>query len=451
MSKVKGYIAIRAQLTNTSPLLMGDGEGEQIDKQILRDSNGKPYISGSALAGAIRNYCFTHLEDKDNDFEYFWGSETNKELSQSHLIIENAYLTTNTVKTAVRDGVAIDETTGMAIDKSKYDYELLEPNHTFELSFLLKIREDFEAKKEKYSQLLDFILLHLSNGSIRLGAHTSFGFGLIALDNVRYTDFNFKNEADRLAWFMFRQSGELKHNWEKKTTFNLLELRNNESFKVTGTFKLASTLLIGGGQDKDSDKSHLTSNGKPIIGGKSFKGPIRHRMKFILNVLGKNTEAIQDLMGFKNKKDTDNKVEHKKSRLTIEENVLTNTSSYLQHRIKIDRFTQGVIPGAKFDSKPLFAENDNESNVILTISIANAKNWEKALLMHIVRDIATGDLRFGGEKNIGRGQLQGLTFEIDDNGQKNNFTQDGLQLDKLSAETIEKVNLWQNELMETEL
>jgi hypothetical protein len=42
---------IKATITNTSPLVMGIGEGDVVDKAIAKRKNGQVYIPGSAFLG----------------------------------------------------------------------------------------------------------------------------------------------------------------------------------------------------------------------------------------------------------------------------------------------------------------------------------------------------------------------------------------------------------------
>jgi len=65
-------IFLRAVLTATSPLMVGSGENENTDKDVMTDANGKPYIPATALAGVCRHYF-------NNDGEIFGFQSDNKD------------------------------------------------------------------------------------------------------------------------------------------------------------------------------------------------------------------------------------------------------------------------------------------------------------------------------------------------------------------------------------
>jgi len=83
-----------------------------------------------------------------------------------------------------------------------------------------------------------------------------------------------------------------------------------------------------------------------------------------------------------------------------------------QQRIKIDRFTGGTMSGALFDSQPIFAKNNGTNR--LKIKIKDAQDPEKGLLLLLLKDLWTADLPVGGEKNIGRGVLEGKRIKFGD-------------------------------------
>ena len=52
-----GKVLLKGKLVLCSPLLIGSGvqrEGSDVDTQILRDKNGRPFIPGTSVAGVLR-------------------------------------------------------------------------------------------------------------------------------------------------------------------------------------------------------------------------------------------------------------------------------------------------------------------------------------------------------------------------------------------------------------
>lgn len=182
------------------------------------------------------------------------------------------------------------------------------------------------------------------------------------------------------------------------------------------------------------------SNGKPVVTGSSLKGAIRSRIERILNTIldsdsNQYYKLKYTLLGFtKEEFKEDNgklikinkifgKSENRKGKLRVEEFPLKNVHAEMQARIKIDRFTGGTIESALFDSMPVFS-GANQENVEIDFMLdkQNFPDWEEAagLLLLVLKDIWTGTLAIGGEKNVGRGRLKGIKAEINWNDAKVN-------------------------------
>jgi CRISPR/Cas system CSM-associated protein Csm3 (group 7 of RAMP superfamily) len=100
-----------------------------------------------------------------------------------------------------------------------------------------------------------------------------------------------------------------------------------------------------------------------------------------------------------------------RGRVRIEETLIENVVREVQTRIKIDRFTGGTIHGALFEMMPLWQMN-NDDAVHIVMTVEDYKDWEAGLFLYVLKDLWTGDLAIGGEKNVGRGVLQGRRAEI---------------------------------------
>jgi hypothetical protein len=96
-----------------------------------------------------------------------------------------------------------------------------------------------------------------------------------------------------------------------------------------------------------------------------------------------------------------------------------------QPRIKIDRFTGGVIGGALFETEPIWHK---EEKIKVKIQVKKQKDrdsfWGVGLMLLVLKDLWNADLPVGGEKSIGRGLLvgrrarirvDGREFEIEEN------------------------------------
>jgi len=401
-----GKLVLKGRLNLETPLIIGSGETEVADIVVLKDSEGKPYIPATSFVGTLRHYFEEGIDDniKNNineQLNYFWGSK-EADGYQSALMCDDL-VTKEEPKIMVRDGLAIDHKNGIAKKGAKFDYEVVEPDIGFDLNIEINIRKAYD--KEIFKRILKTIVSALEVGNIRIGAMTTKGFGKCKLGDVKYYEFNFSNKEDVFRW--------LRREFDKEQELSVSPFSiKSKEFIIDGWFKIKSSLIIKSysGDLEAPDAIHITSNNNPILPGTSLKGAIRNRAIRIINTLGGNgEEVIKPLFGWI---DQENKKGEKyKSRITVNETIITNIKEEVQYRIKIDRFTSGTIKAALFDSTPLWATN-GEKVVHIVIKIKDYEDWEAGLLLLILKDLWNEDLPIGGEKNVGRGILKGLEVNI---------------------------------------
>jgi len=424
-------IIIRGLLVLDTPTCLGSGDTDgNIDLQILRDSiEDKALLMGSSIAGALRNYLREY--QNSDEFLLFGGLRTDEDGDQSPLIINDA-ISNRIIQAELRDSVKINSITRTAVDKSKYDLELLQAATEFPLYFELLIEEKPNTPNYESSLLtgLAIALQGLENSEISLGMKKHRGFGRCKVHNWQVWQFDLRDASDRIAWLT------LDHSWSTDTPCTKLpasgasivlamkeaglefpkEWEDQREFcKIDATFTLASPLLIRSGQassDKAPDVVHLKSrrNGelKPVLSGTSLAGVLRHRAERIINTIGKNTSIIEDIFGSDLSKNKTS--EAKASRLIVHESVIENTTDLVQNRIAIDRFTGGTLHGALFNEQPIFP--NSETHLKLNLKLRNPEDNEIGLLLLLLKDLWTGDLPVGGTSSIGRGRLQGKDITI---------------------------------------
>ncbi|MDF1699199.1 MAG: RAMP superfamily CRISPR-associated protein [Saprospiraceae bacterium] len=417
--KVIGKIIAQCTLENTSPLLIASGNDSRSEKECIRWVDGSPYIPSSALIGALKSWHQKFYPEHKS--EYFWGSEDSKKATtyQSHFVIDDCRLTENNKNSifSLRDGVAIDYQTQTASDKSKYDYELLEPGCEFHFNMEVTVR--YGESLESMSAYVEQVFRTLNHELFSIGALTTSGFGKLSSKNCKLQTFDF-TKGDPATWFDYLKKERLSGS---ALSVNVPE----SSFrycKIDTSFLIKSALITGAypSDSESPDKVHLHSKGNAIISGKALRGSLRHRAHKILQTIGHPTpqHAIHSIFGHvKTTSDSDrkkgrSKTSAVKSRLIVEESIIENgTISMLQDRIKIDRWTGGVMGGAKFDSQPIWNISDQSEDAFqITLFLLDPNPEEIALLLHLIKDLWTSDLAIGGEKNVGRGVLVGQSCQI---------------------------------------
>jgi len=401
--EIKNLIFIKGTLKNLSPFIIGSGEGETIDIEVLKNEDGNPYIPATSFVGSLRHYLEENYE-KNNSWKDFWGSLEN----QSHFIVNelkfNGDFNDNLISS--RDGVAIDITTGIAKKKAKYDYEIINRPCKFKLNAEIKIRKDFNINE--ICSIIKTFIDDLKDGKVYFGAMTTKGFGRFYLDDEQIYFFSFPKDGEN-----YLKGLQTEFNGFQSFSLNeisYLKSKQNKDFIIEANFQLKNSLIIGAYSDdpNSSEKEHVKYNEVPVITGTSLKGVIRARAIKIINTLGNDGEKIlkepygwADIEG-KNKKKL-------KSRLIVEESIIEDVEEEIQTRLKIDRFTSGTIHGALIETKPIWHKNER---IPIKIKIRNFSPWEAGLILLILKDIWTSDLQIGGEKAIGRGFLKGISAKI---------------------------------------
>jgi CRISPR/Cas system CSM-associated protein Csm3 (group 7 of RAMP superfamily) len=416
---ITGKTVVIAKLELKSPLVIGSGQDEFADIEVMKDKKGDPFIPATSLTGVLRHYFEENISDKNNpNFECFWGTpkktsndEEEKEEFQSSFICRDLHTDpyTDDAKIRIRDGVKIDPRTQTALDKAKYDFEIIEKGAKFNLFWEVTLRKN--NSKETYDRILASLIKALADGTIPIGAKTNSGFGKCKLTNLQIFDFDFSRKEDVLEWLKQDfKGGKSKLNAEP---FQLL----NDVFTIDAKFAIKNSIIIRAYSEKVDmpDATSLSSAGKFVLPGTSLKGTIRHRSLKILKTLCPADllkveipeRKIDELFGTAGKDK-----EPIKGRVRVEEKEINYIEPVLQNRIKIDRFTGGTIKTALFDSMPLWPKKDDSESVEVSIKIFDYKPWEAGLMMQVLKDLWCEDLAVGGEKSIGRGVLNGLYARI---------------------------------------
>lgn len=418
--KIVERILIEGELELVTPASLGNGDADGLtDISLLTDSvTGNALLTGSSVAGALRNYLrecekgFWKKEEKNSICRKLFGFVKDKDGAQSCLIIDDAI--SQALKTELRDGVRIDGETRTAVDKAKFDLELLEAGTKFTLNFELLITEN--DKKDELVKALVTALHGFEAGEIHIGARKRRGYGECRVSGWKWISYDLKTKVGLMKW--------LKHEKPEQSLTSIKELSGGamlsdkrDWFEINADFALDGSILIRSGSQVSGkyqpDDVHLRSGGKPIISGTSLAGALRHRALRIANTIGDNKKAKKFVDGMFGVDMDEKKSEKWASRLEVKERTMKIDNSLVQTRVKIDRFTGGAMDTALFDAAPIFSDGV-ETAVNLSFKLrfkhdqnSCEKNAEIGLLLLLLKDLWTSDLAIGGESSIGRGRLSG--------------------------------------------
>ena len=230
---------ITAALVFETAWRIGSGrEGETMsDLGVLRDPGGQPVLPGSSLKGRLRSTCeaLAHALDLSacmlnrvasgvdcvSDVGYYpnvreeyreasrEGLESRLQWIDGHtcdvcklfgspvlagrLRVSDGTLQEWAAVVQVRDGVVIDRDSHTAVDRLKYDYEVVPPGSRFGL------RIDLENAGERDLALLGAALFEWHAGS-SIGGFTSRGLGRFHLEEVKLLGVDLSDPAQRMRF-----------------------------------------------------------------------------------------------------------------------------------------------------------------------------------------------------------------------------------------------------------
>ncbi|MFB0546784.1 MAG: RAMP superfamily CRISPR-associated protein [Anaerolineae bacterium] len=434
-------VEVTGELKLQTPAHFGGGDPDpfsNVGMVLLRDPlEGKALLPGASIAGALRNYLrevSVGYENKEGQVvtNLLGGSKGDDEGKQSPLIVDDALAEVKAIE--LRDGVRIDPATGTAAEGAKFDMELLSAGTSFPLHFELLIDE---GRAETLLKSLALALRGFETGEITLGARKRRGFGRCQVDKWKVTRYKLTEPEGLIDWLdgrsVSQQSGSSIATVLGVTLDSETDARHR--FTIDAMFSIDGSLMVRSGfgeSDTGPDMVHLHAiqpdgSKKPILPGTSLAGVIRHRALRIANTLrpSEGAKLINQMFG------GDEKGALTASRVVVRESVIKDTVSWVQNRVKIDRFTSGAYETALFEEQPVFDNGRSQLNVHLMLR--NPEKHEIGLLLLVLKDLWTGDLPVGGESSVGRGRLKGTsaTLTLQRDGQQTTWRikQDGTRLE----------------------
>jgi len=230
---------IRFDLVFDTAWRIGSGkEGETlIDLGVVLDPSGQPVLPGSSLKGRLRNTCETLAHalnlsacmldheasgvDCTSDVNYYhqvreqYRDASGKSLDERIKWIDNntcdvcklfgspvmagrIRISDGRIKdwaeiVQVRDGVVIDRDSQTAVDRLKYDYEVVPPGSRFEISI------DLENPADADLALVGAALFEWTSGS-SIGGFTSRGLGRFTLEDINLRGIDLSEPKQRIQF-----------------------------------------------------------------------------------------------------------------------------------------------------------------------------------------------------------------------------------------------------------
>ncbi|UYO61635.1 RAMP superfamily CRISPR-associated protein [Acetobacterium wieringae] len=392
---IRKRIVVKIEAKLATPALIGSGNHEHTDNDVLVNRNGEPYLSGATLAGVLRSKL------SDHDGNILFGEDSTGDGKMSALWVVDAKF--KEAKIIELDGVALDYENKVAISKAKYDFEAVECGAKFTIRMMLVIRkEDDEVMMEK---TFTTILARISSGDISVGAKSNRGFGCISCqsEDIKIQTFDYQTEK-RAALIRYEA-----FNWEDSDNWTnyVIKKFDDEDSVMSKTLRLKGSIMIRDTRhlDCDEDYKHICSeNGVPVIYGTTWAGAFKGSLyKLLKPRFGEKTEDyLNGYFGYvdeKTKETLPSKIRFNMSTLEIEDKVYDGYRTIT--RVKINRFTGGAVDGALFTERPWYG-----GKTTLTIHYPKGCPEIERLLNLGFDALDKGLLTIGGETAIGRGVFE---------------------------------------------
>lgn len=426
--------AIAADLVLESATHFG-GEVDAASMMLLRDAcQGGPLLPGTSVAGALRSHLADVLggyrvEEDPRVAQLFGGSRGDEAGSQSPLVVFDSLGVLPTKRTIeIRDGVQIEDARGIADAHKKFDLEVLPAGTRFPLRFDLVVPA--VPEEDKLVSLLVAALSGLS-GEISLGARRSRGLGAVRAERWRAVRYDLSSQAGWMSWILSDAEAPAERGEDlndvraaclREFPELALQILEDQRRRVVIEVELASKgplLVRSAPAEPDApDAVHLRSGGRSVLPGTSVAGVLRARAMRIARIVRNGKEDAEQrvnaifgprLDGIPGR----NELRACASRLRIAESIVDESARRRPSRIRIDRFTQGVAPGALFEE-----EVEQGGRVRLRLELLKPRDGELGLLLLVLKDLMSGDLPIGGTSSVGRGVFEGTATLWMEDGMK---------------------------------
>ncbi len=436
MANIVRKVIFKVPVELKSPLRIGCGYDDGItDLLVLKSADGRPLVPATSLAGVLRQQIRELYDERLADLCFGQIDDSKKakaEIGQSRIYVDDLILDIAGEGYLHRDGVAIDDYTGIGIDGAKFDYEAVDRGASGTLQMEITLRaadieeaQALDSRVFRHPDAADFwddfdkTLADILYTGIHVGSLTAKGFGLLtsASEEVPFYTFDFSKPGEFYKWLDYLDAGQQTDYQlpDSSASYRPERVQYPEDTLVMDLqFGLKSSLLVrdynaGGQSDSSVISVQMKNHDDFVIPGTTIKGVIRHRAQHLLRQIFPDSEHSQDfinhLMGYAN----ESKGVGQQSHLMVHEAYIPSSQVRLhkQTRNRIDRLTGGTIEGALFSEAPIWRNKDFSAPVHFKWRVKKCQDREAGLLFLVMRDLWMGNVPIGGGAAIGRGVLQG--------------------------------------------
>jgi len=378
----KKLILIKVCFTAETEIAIVDpSAADAIDRPVIRNNRGEPYIPVTSIAGALR----AHLGEDANSI---MGSiDCDNDVSESsRLQLVGAKLITNDKRIKMRTQTAIDRVRAAARSQTLRVSEVLEAGVRVELYAVY------------HGGGCPTLMAKLASWVPVLGGNKTTGMGRCVLTQLSYRNLDLShNKEDITDWLNL--GGEALFNTTQMKSVNLKVEAPNPlcSYK----YRIVDALLIDSCQTTvDGTQQKITESSKTIKGS-TIKGVFKSQVEFILQSLEIEEKIcdriITNIFGSM----------EKIGALIFNDAEIDNPDFEVRYHVSIDRLTGGASNGLLFASQPIVSG----TFIIKIDQIRELLDDEYKYLELVMRDFDDGYLGIGSRTSRGCGTIQRLLPE----------------------------------------
>jgi CRISPR/Cas system CSM-associated protein Csm3 (group 7 of RAMP superfamily) len=396
-----------------------DAEALGLDRELLTDPDGRPWVPPSSLAGSLRAHLANHGSD-----ERLMGSRPSSEDIRHpsdlppKLTPSALWLLGTRARRADVTGVHPESAGGAGTDigGQAASGDRFSSPHTGVVANTAvdPIRNAAQPKSLRHSRIVDeaavielYALMEgrlsatdrdlLASWQPQIGRDRTRGGGVARLRAVGYRTYDLDRADDLRDWL--EAAGPARFAALRQIPVNAAP----HALLLEAEFRIAAAMHIGTGSRRGKNAAVRTRGGQPLVPATTWKGLFRARAGYIIRSCWGQDSActcqsgcgqcpLCALFGSTTSR----------GRISFRDSTITAAALETRNHVAIDRISGGG------QDKLLFTDDVVKSGTVelAVFALGPVSDWERDLLLHVVRDIHDGLIGVGGGAQRGQGTLQ---------------------------------------------
>lgn len=361
---------------------------------------GSPWLPGSSVAGNLKcHFGPAGTQWLGTDPEGYEQSTGTKTLQASRLAVLGCIVGGEETEPEIlhSGSTAVDSFRGAASGRTLRSYEWATPTKV-----IVALQHDGPSDES----LLD----GLRSWQPNLGRGRGTGLGQAKVAKVHVLSLDIATQAGLRVWLgdrhdWYRHPGELEGG-KYRSLPGVVGAQHWESWRL----QVREPLHVGStGASKPGEAApvlRMSSGGKAVVPGTSWKGVFRHRVEYILGALEVSEPAAQDVLGW-----LFGSQHRGRGMLWFgESSIALPARAKKRTHVAIDRFTGGVLDGATF-SKEIVPQGET-MELRWRWDGTQPPDSVRNLMLHVLRDLHDGLASVGGMGARGYGWVKAADEQI---------------------------------------